>query len=165
MVTGALATWLDSGLSPEAVMDLVPVKPLSNAEPAVVAACRDALPALHAKIRTRDRRRVEVRRPLAHTEVLMVVLFACVHNAGRSQMAAALFNLEADPRKPGRSRPGTQPGSQVHPEVLEAMRELGVDLAPVQPAAAHRGTRAPGAGADHDGLRRRLPGGARRRAR
>jgi pyrroline-5-carboxylate reductase len=51
MVTGALATLLDSGLSPEAVMDLVPVKPLANLEPTVVTAYRDTLPALHARIR------------------------------------------------------------------------------------------------------------------
>jgi pyrroline-5-carboxylate reductase len=50
MVSGALASLLDSGLTPAAVMDLVPVKPLAGAEPLVVAAYRDALPALHAKI-------------------------------------------------------------------------------------------------------------------
>lgn len=64
---------------------------------------------------------------------MTTVLFACVHNAGRSQMAAALFNLEADPGKARAISAGTQPGSQVHPEVLEAMRELGVDLAAVRP--------------------------------
>jgi len=61
------------------------------------------------------------------------VLFACVHNAGRSQMAAALFNLEADPGKARAISAGTRPGTGVHPEVLEAMRELGVDLGPVRP--------------------------------
>jgi pyrroline-5-carboxylate reductase len=50
MLVGAVATLLDSGLSPEAVMDLVPVKPLSTTEPTVVAAYRDTLPALHARI-------------------------------------------------------------------------------------------------------------------
>jgi len=63
----------------------------------------------------------------------MVVLFACVHNAGRSQMAAALFNLEADPARAKAISAGTQPGPHVHPEVLDAMRELGVDLSTVQP--------------------------------
>jgi arsenate reductase len=48
-------------------------------------------------------------------------------------MAAALFNLEADPAKARAISAGTQPGPHVHPEVLEAMRELGVDLAAVQP--------------------------------
>jgi arsenate reductase len=63
----------------------------------------------------------------------VTVLFACVHNAGRSQMAAALFNLEADPGKAQAISAGTQPGPHVHPEVLEAMRELGVDLTEVRP--------------------------------
>jgi pyrroline-5-carboxylate reductase len=52
MVIGALATLLDSGLSPAAVVDLVPVKPLAASEPGIVAAFREALPALHAKIRS-----------------------------------------------------------------------------------------------------------------
>ena len=64
---------------------------------------------------------------------MTTVLFACVHNAGRSQMAAALFNLEADPARARAISAGTQPGAQVHPEVLAAMRDLGVDLAGVQP--------------------------------
>lgn len=51
MIRGALATLLDGGLSPSAVMDLVPVKPLAAMEPTVMAAYRAALPALHAKIR------------------------------------------------------------------------------------------------------------------
>jgi arsenate reductase len=48
-------------------------------------------------------------------------------------MAAALFALEADPAKARAISAGTQPGSHVHPEVLDAMRELGVDLAGVRP--------------------------------
>jgi arsenate reductase len=64
---------------------------------------------------------------------MTTVLFACVHNAGRSQMAAALFNLEADPSKARAISAGTQPGAQVHPEVLGAMRELGVDLGTIRP--------------------------------
>jgi arsenate reductase len=64
---------------------------------------------------------------------MTTVLFACVHNAGRSQMAAALFNLEADPAKARAISAGTHPGGQVHPEVLDAMRELGVDLSGVRP--------------------------------
>lgn len=64
---------------------------------------------------------------------MTTVLFACVHNAGRSQMAAALFGLEADPAKARAVSAGTRPGSQVHPEVLSAMRELGVDLSAVRP--------------------------------
>jgi arsenate reductase (thioredoxin) len=57
-----------------------------------------------------------------------VVLFACVHNAGRSQMAAAWFNRLADPTKARAISAGTDPGSRVHPEVINAMNEVGVDL-------------------------------------
>jgi len=56
------------------------------------------------------------------------VLFACVHNAGRSQMAAALFNQLADPARARARSAGTQPASRVHPEVVDAMREIDVDL-------------------------------------
>ncbi len=56
------------------------------------------------------------------------VIFACIHNAGRSQMAAAWFNALADPTKARAISAGTEPGTRVHPEVLEAMREVGVDL-------------------------------------
>jgi arsenate reductase len=56
------------------------------------------------------------------------VLFACVHNAGRSQMAAALFNEIADPVKAHGISAGTEPGTRVHPEVVTAMREAGLDL-------------------------------------
>jgi arsenate reductase len=59
---------------------------------------------------------------------MTTVLFACVHNAGRSQMAAALFNQLADPGKVHAISAGTDPGLRVHPEVVEAMREVGVDL-------------------------------------
>jgi arsenate reductase len=57
------------------------------------------------------------------------VLFACVHNAGRSQMAAAWFNVLADPSKARAISAGTDPGLRVHPEVVAAMNEVGVDLA------------------------------------
>ena len=56
------------------------------------------------------------------------VIFACVHNAGRSQMAAAWFNLLADPLKARAISAGTDPGARVHPEVIAAMREVGIDL-------------------------------------
>ena len=64
---------------------------------------------------------------------MTTVLFACVHNAGRSQMAAALFNELADPSKARAISAGTQPGERVHPEVVEAMREAGIDLDGVVP--------------------------------
>ncbi|MGA9523246.1 MAG: arsenate reductase ArsC [Myxococcaceae bacterium] len=64
---------------------------------------------------------------------MRTIIFACVHNAGRSQMAAAFFNLLADPTRARALSAGTQPGDRVHPEVLEAMREEGVDLTGVRP--------------------------------
>lgn len=61
------------------------------------------------------------------------VLFACVHNAGRSQMAAAYFNAFADPRKARATSAGTQPADRVHPEVIAAMREEGIDVSQARP--------------------------------
>jgi arsenate reductase len=55
------------------------------------------------------------------------VLFVCLHNAGRSQMSEALFQLAAGDRHEARSA-GSTPADRVHPEVVEAMRELGIDL-------------------------------------
>jgi len=64
---------------------------------------------------------------------MKTVLFACVHNAGRSQMAAAWFNALSDPARARAISAGTEPGTRVHPEVLEAMREVGVDLSSAEP--------------------------------
>jgi arsenate reductase (thioredoxin) len=61
------------------------------------------------------------------------VIFACVHNAGRSQMAAAFFTELADPKKAAAVSAGTRPGDHVHPEVVEVMRELDNDLAGQRP--------------------------------
>jgi arsenate reductase len=61
------------------------------------------------------------------------VLFACIHNAGRSQMAAALFNALADPAKARALSAGTKPGPAVHPEVAAVMREVDIDLSSVTP--------------------------------
>lgn len=61
------------------------------------------------------------------------VIFACVHNAGRSQIAAAMFNARADPAKARALSAGTQPGPRVHPEVVAAMQEVGVDLSAAAP--------------------------------
>ena len=61
------------------------------------------------------------------------VIFACVHNAGRSQMAAAFFNQLADPTKASALSAGTEPGPRVHPEVLSAMGEVHIDLSRAQP--------------------------------
>lgn len=78
------------------------------------------------------------------------IVFACVHNAGRSQMAAAWFNHLRN-LQPSNSRPhtsdsreagsepvvaisaGTSPGDRVHPEVVEVMREAGLDLSTARP--------------------------------
>jgi arsenate reductase len=59
---------------------------------------------------------------------MTTVLFACVHNAGRSQMAAAWFNLLSDATRARAISAGTDPGTRVHPEVVSAMSEVGVDL-------------------------------------
>ena len=56
------------------------------------------------------------------------VLFVCLHNAGRSQISEALFRRAAAGHHEARSA-GTEPGERVHPEVVEAMDELGIDLA------------------------------------
>lgn len=64
---------------------------------------------------------------------MKTVLFACVHNAGRSQMAAAFFNALADRSKARAVSAGTQPGAHVHPEVVDVMREVGIDLADARP--------------------------------
>lgn len=64
---------------------------------------------------------------------MKTVLFACIHNAGRSQMAAAWFNALADASKARAISAGTEPGTRVHPEVLVAMREVGVELEGITP--------------------------------
>jgi arsenate reductase len=64
---------------------------------------------------------------------MKTVLFACVHNAGRSQIAAAWFNQLADPAKARAISAGTEPGPRVHPEVAEAMHEAGIDLTAATP--------------------------------
>lgn len=65
--------------------------------------------------------------------LLLKVIFACVHNAGRSQMAAAFFNHLADPQKAHAVSAGTEPGERVHPEVQAVMREIGIDLSHAKP--------------------------------
>jgi len=64
---------------------------------------------------------------------MKTVVFACVQNAGRSQMAAALFNKLADPAKGRALSAGTSPGERVHPEVVTVMREEGIDLSDARP--------------------------------
>lgn len=61
------------------------------------------------------------------------VIFACVQNAGRSQMAAAFFDQLANPALARAFSAGTRPAGRVHPEVVQAMREVGIDLADAEP--------------------------------
>jgi len=60
------------------------------------------------------------------------ILFVCLHNAGRSQMSAALFERAAAGRHTAMSA-GTTPGERIHPEVVEVMRELDIDLVDRRP--------------------------------
>jgi len=64
---------------------------------------------------------------------VITVLFACVHNAGRSQIAAALFNKYVDRSKARAISAGTQPAERVHLEVVAAMRERGIDVSSAVP--------------------------------
>ena len=64
---------------------------------------------------------------------MKTIIFACVHNAGRSQMAAAFFNQLADPAKARALSAGTNPGDGVHPEVVIVMQEVGIDLSGARP--------------------------------
>lgn len=64
---------------------------------------------------------------------MRTVIFACVHNAGRSQMSAAFFNEFADAAKARAISAGTQPSEQVHPVVVDAMLEVGIDLRHAKP--------------------------------
>jgi arsenate reductase len=61
------------------------------------------------------------------------VIFACIHNAGRSQMAAAFFNAVAHRDRAEAVSAGTEPGDQVHPVVVNVMREVGIDLSGKKP--------------------------------
>jgi arsenate reductase (thioredoxin) len=63
---------------------------------------------------------------------MATALFVCLHNAGRSQMSRALFERAAEGRHHALSA-GTTPGEAVHPEVIEVMRELGIDLSDQRP--------------------------------
>jgi len=64
---------------------------------------------------------------------MLKVIFACVHNAGRSQMAAAFFNHFANPQRAHAVSAGTEPGERVHPEVQGVMQEVGIDLSAAKP--------------------------------
>lgn len=72
------------------------------------------------------------------------VIFACVHSAGRSQMAAAFLNALADPSQARAVAAGTEPAERVHPEVVAVMREVGIDLSAAKPARLTDGLAARG---------------------
>ena len=65
---------------------------------------------------------------------MKTILFVCIHNSGRSQMAEALFNQMAKGKAKAISA-GTQPGESVNPVVAEAMREVGIDISRNKPKA------------------------------
>jgi arsenate reductase len=67
----------------------------------------------------------------------MRVLFVCLHNAGRSQMSEALFSRAAGGRHEARSA-GTEPAEHVHPEVVDAMGEIGIDVSGRTPRRLER---------------------------
>jgi arsenate reductase len=70
---------------------------------------------------------------------MATVLFVCLHNAGRSQMSAALFEQAADGRHDALSAGSiADPAGQVHPEVVQVMREVGVELTGVRPVRLTR---------------------------
>ena len=64
---------------------------------------------------------------------MKTTVFACVHNAGRSQMAAAWLNHLADPAHARAISAGTSPAERVHPEVMAVMKEVGIDLSGAAP--------------------------------
>jgi arsenate reductase (thioredoxin) len=63
----------------------------------------------------------------------MKVIIACIHNAGRSQMAAAFFNEFADTSKAHAMSAGTEPADRIHEGVLLSMKEVGIDLSGLKP--------------------------------
>lgn len=69
------------------------------------------------------------------------VLFACVHNAGRSQIAAAFLRSLVDARVVRVDSGGTRPGERVHPEVVAVMREVGLELGDERPRPVNRDPR------------------------
>lgn len=71
--------------------------------------------------------------PKWQCEVMETVIFACVHNAGRSQIASAFFNALADHERARALSAGTQPGERVHPVVVDVMKEVGLDLTAMRP--------------------------------
>jgi glycerol uptake facilitator-like aquaporin/protein-tyrosine-phosphatase len=83
--------------------------------------------------RAQEGPRASARRAHPKGDPMKTVIFACIHNAGRSQMAAAYFADLANPAIARAISAGTRPAARVHPEVVEAMREVGIDLSGARP--------------------------------
>lgn len=71
--------------------------------------------------------------PDGESKPVRIYLFACIHNAGRSQMAAALFDRYGNSTECCAVSAGTQPAAHIHPEVVDIMREIGIDLSKSKP--------------------------------
>jgi len=71
--------------------------------------------------------------PHSQSKPVRTYLFPCIHNAGHSQMAAALFNMYGNSDECCAISAGTQPAAHVHSEVVEVMREIGIDLSNAKP--------------------------------
>lgn len=84
------------------------------------------------------------------------VLFVCTQNAGRSQMAQAFFERYAPPDLRAESA-GREPAERIHPPVVEAMKELGIDIADRRPKKFDGRDAAPRRFGNHSGLRRPVP--------
>src|SRR5579859_1737248 len=87
----------------------------------------------HTGLTRNDRRAVHATPRRKSRCSILKVIFACVHNAGRSQISAAFFNKYVDPAKAKAISAGTHPIDRVHPEVIAAMHEVGMDLSAAQP--------------------------------
>src|SRR3954451_11965877 len=85
-------------------------------------------PQLHRTPQPAPRAPRSVSRHSGIINAVITVLFACVQNAGRSQIAAAIFNAFADPEIARAVSAGTRPADRVHAQVVEVMHEVGVDL-------------------------------------
>jgi DNA-binding transcriptional LysR family regulator/protein-tyrosine-phosphatase len=114
--------------------------PVTDADPAVVSLAwrpEPISPAVNAFIEAS--RQIAARHPESHLRrddlaftTMSTALFVCLHNAGRSQMSQALFERAAGGRHYALSA-GTTPAERIHPEVIEVMRELNIDLANQKP--------------------------------
>jgi arsenate reductase len=112
---------------------------LQDASACFSVSCSRRSARLLAEENRQHRKAVDARAVIPHLtrsqpgDTMLKIIFACVHNAGRSQMAAAFFNQLADRTKAEAVSAGTEPALRVHPEVLAAMQEIGIDLSAATP--------------------------------